>query len=267
MSSISKTKSFLLALVIIIGLIFLNFPSVSGKLKPFFYSISSPVQKNLDRFIKQTKHSVEFLNSLRQVSKQNIELEEKIKELAAQNTQLKELEKENEFLRSYLELPFRQRYLVDLADIVGQDFQGLEKYILANKGSSAGIEKNMPVVVFDNILIGKVIEVFNDFSKILLITSSNTKVPALIQESRAEGLIQGLKENLLLMDLVSKDTEVEKNQTIITSGVGEIFPKGLLIGRISTVESSENEIFQRIEVVPAAEIDKLEKVFIIKEIK
>lgn len=265
MNRVSKTKSFLLALIIIVGLIFLNFPSTSSKIKNFFYLISSPVQKNFDQFVKQTKNSLDFLNSLRKISKKNTKLEEKIKELTAQNTELVELKKENEFLRSYLELPLRQRYIVDLADIAGRNFQGLERYILVNKGSSTGVEKNMPIVVFGNILIGKVIEVFDDFSKILLITSSNSKVPALIQESRTEGLIQGKKENLLFMDLVPKDVEVEKNQTIITSGIGEIFPKGLLIGKISTVDSPENKMFQKIEVVPAINIEDLERVFIIKK--
>ncbi len=265
MGTVSKTKSFFLALAIIIGLIFLNFPSVSSKIKSFFYSASSPVQKTFDKTIKQIKNSWDFLNSLKEISKENTGLEEKIKELTAQNIELKEFEKENEFLRSYLNLPIYQQYQIDLANVIGRDFQGLEEYILIDRGDLSGMKKDMPVVVFGNILIGKIVDVFDNFSKVLLIIDSNSKIPALIQESRIEGLIEGTKEKILSMNLVPKNIEIEKNQTVITSGIGGTFPKGLLIGKISLVKSLENEMFQKIEVMPAVTMEELERVFIIKK--
>ncbi len=194
-------------------------------------------------------------------------IEEEIKELWVQNTKLKELEKENDLLRSYLKLPDSSKYQIDLANVIGRDFQGLEKYILIDKGREAGIEKNMPIVAFENILVGKVIEVFDDFSKALLITSTNSKIPALIEESRIEGLLEGKQEDFLFMNLIPKDVKVEKNQTVVTSGIEGVFPRGLLIGKVSKVEFLENEMFQKIEVVSAVNIEKLEKVFIIKSHK
>lgn len=265
MNGVSKTKSFLLALLIILGLVFLNLPTVSSKIKNFLYSISSPIQKSFDNFTQQIKKSWDFLNSLKEISHENVILEERIKELESQNIQLKELEKENEFLRSYLNLPHYQRYQIELANIVGRDFQGLEKYILIDKGELAGVKEDLPVIVFENILIGKVVEVFKDFSRVLLITSSNSKIPSLIQESRIEGLIKGLGEGVLFMDLVSRDIKVEEGQTIITSGIGGGFPKGILIGTVSKIESMENKMFQKIEVEPAIKTENLEKVFIIKK--
>jgi rod shape-determining protein MreC len=265
MNGMSKTRSFLIALLIIIGLIFLNFPSISKEVKNFFYSISTPVQKTFNRAIRQIKASWEFLNSLQEVSKKSVRLEEKIQELMAQNTKLKELEKENDFLRSYLKLPAISAYPIDLANVIGRDFQGTEKYILIDKGRLAGIEKNMPVVAFGNILVGKIVEVFDNFAKVLLVTSVNSKTPALIQESRAEGLIEGKQENTLSLDLIPKDIKVEKDQTVITSGAEGIFPKGLLIGKISLVESLEKEIFQKITVESVIKIGELERVFIIKK--
>ena len=67
------------------------------------------------------------------------------------------------------------------------------------------------------------------------------------------------------MGLIPKDIKVEKDQTVITSGMEGFFPRGLLIGKILEIESPENEIFQKILVKPAAEIEKLERVFIIKK--
>lgn len=260
----SKTKSFLIALIIVVGLIFLNLPTISKEIKNLFYSASNLIQKNIDKFIKQTKSSIDFLKNLKNISQENIRLGEEIKELLAQNTRLKELGIENEFLRSYLKLPAASQYQIELANVIGGDFQGMEKYILVDKGNSSNIEKNMPVVVFENILVGKVIEVFNNFSKILLINSANSKIPALIQESRVEGLIiEGTPKNILFLGLIPKDIEVEKDQTVITSGMEGNFPEGLLIGWVLEVESPENEIFQKIVVKPAVEMERLEKVFII----
>ncbi len=264
MSEISKTKSFLVALIIIMGLIFLNFPVASNKIRSSFYSISSPIQKKFNKFIRQIEDSWFFLNSLKKISKKNIELEEEIKKITAQNVKLKELEKENQFLRSHFDLPASQEYSIDLANIIGVDFQGLEKYFLIDKGSLNGISKDMPAIAFENILIGKVITVSDNFSKILLITSPNSKIPALIQESRIEGLIKGMGTDTLSMDLVSKDKKIEVNQTITTSGIGAIFPRGLLIGKVLIIEFSENKMFQKITVKPATNIEKLEQVFIIK---
>ena len=263
MSGVPKTKAFLLALIIIIGLIFLNFTSVSLRIKNFFYSISSPVQKVLDNSFKKIKNGLGFFGSFKKVYQKNIDLEEEVNNLLAENVKLRELKEENEFLSSYLNIPLSQRHQVELANIVGRDFQGLEKYVLIDKGKLAGVSENMPVVAFENMLVGRIVEVFNDFSKVLLILSTNSKIPALIQESRAEGLILGKHGGVLSMDLIPKDIKIEKGQAVITSGIDGIFPKGLLIGKIAVVESSENEMFQKIMVKPIIEAEKIERVFII----
>jgi len=265
MRKLSKTKIFLLTFVLILGLVFFNIPKTASKTRNFFYSIASPIQGIVNQGIKQVKASWQFLNSLKDISKENSFLKEKNEELLAQNVRLKEFEKENELLYSYLALPPRQRFQIDLANVVGRDFQGLAKYILINKGSSTGIKKNMSVIAFENILIGRIIEVFSGFSKVLLITSSDSKIPALIQESRAEGIIEGIKENVLSLNLIPRDVKIEKNQTIVTSGLGAVFPKGLLIGRVLEVELLENEMFQKVLIEPAIDLKRLEQVFIIKK--
>ncbi len=267
MRKLRKIKSFILALLIIMGLVFLNLPRVSNKVKNSFYLISSPISKQVNNFTNQIKNSWEFLGSLKQIREQNNQLEKSIKKLKAENIKLKELKKENILLRSYLDLPANEIYTVELANIVNYDFQGLEKFVLIDKGKSSEIQKGAFVIISNNILIGRIIETFDNFSKVLLISSSNSKIPALIQESRVKGLISGTKEKKLLLDLVSKDVEVEKGQIIISYGIEEKLPKGLFIGEISFVQKEENKIFQYIEVTPAVNLEKLEQVFIIKNQK
>ncbi len=260
-----KTKSFILALLIIIGLIFLNLPSVSSKIKDFFHSALLPIQKEADHIVKEIKNHWKTIQDIQQLSRQNLELEQEVQQLKAKNAKLQEIKQENQFLQSSLELVKKTDYELDLATIIGHGFQGIERYFLIDKGSSAGIKKNMPVIVYENILVGKIIEVFQGSSKVLLTISPNSKIPALIQESRIQGLIKGTKKKTLFLDLVPKNSTVEIGDRIVTSGLGGIFPKGILIGEILTIENFEHEIFQQITIQPAVDLEELEQVFIIKK--
>ncbi len=266
MNGTPKTKSFLVALIIIIGLIFLNFPAVSSEIKNTFYSIVAPAHKTLNSFAERAKNSWIFFRNLKNIYQENINLKDEISHLQSQNTEFKEIEKENEFLRSYFNLPSRQKYNIELANVSGRDFQGLEKYLLIDKGTADGINKDMPVVVFGNILIGKIHQPYDKFSTVLLITSANSRIPALIQESRAEGLIRGItKDDTVLMELVSEEVEAKAGQLVVTSGIDETFPRGLLIGQIQKVELVEGRAFKDIEIALSVDINKLEQVLIIKD--
>jgi len=86
----------------------------------------------------------------------------------------------------------------------------------------------------------------------------------LIQETRTEGLLEGKTiENELILNLVPKDKKIETGQIVITSGIDGVYPRGLLIGEVSKVEVPEKEMFQKIKVKSAIEIEKLERVLII----
>ncbi len=264
MQTAFKTKSFILALLIIIGLIFLNLPNIRNQIKDFFYSGLAPVQKKADHAAKEVGAWWSIIRDVQKLFDENLELKQEVQELKAKNTKLQEVKQENKFLQSSLNLTEKTDYDISLATIIGRGFQGMQRYILVNKGSLAAIEKNMPVVVFDNILVGKITEVFKDSAKVLLITSPNSKIPALIQESRIQGLVSGTKKESLSMDSVSKDLKVETGNKVITSGLDGIFPKGMLVGEVSEVKIFEHKMFQQITLNPAVNLEELEQVFIIK---
>jgi len=106
--------------------------------------------------------------------------------------------------------------------------------------------------------------VFENSAKVLLATSPNSKIPVLIQESRVQGLIKGTKQEALFLDLISKDVEVKVGEKVITSGLGGIFPKGILIGEIVEIEIFEDKMFQQITVRPATNLENLEQVFVVE---
>jgi rod shape-determining protein MreC len=130
-----------------------------------------------------------------------------------------------------------------------------------DKGISAGVKKGMPVVTVEGV-VGQVINVSPRYAKVLLATDPNSAVDAIIQRSRALGVIKG--DNLgYRLDYVLKDSAVAKDDLIITSGMGGVFPKGLLIGQVIDIGTDKRGMFHTITVRPAVEFRDLEYVTII----
>ena len=136
---------------------------------------------------------------------------------------------------------------------------------MINKGLRDGIEKGDVVIISKNILVGQITEVFESFSKIQSIIDSNSRVNALIQESNINGMIKGEQENRLIIDLLPQGEIIENGQLVVTSGLAGFFPRGLLIGKIDKIISSDVQISQIAKIKPAVDFDKLERVFIITE--
>jgi rod shape-determining protein MreC len=110
-------------------------------------------------------------------------------------------------------------------------------------------------------IVGKVVEVYQDTSQVLLITDRESGVGALFSGSRTHGVIKGMSEPYLLMDYVINEEKVTPGQEILTSGEDQIFPKDLLIGTV--VRSKNGNPFSVINVRPAARLDRLEEVLVL----
>jgi rod shape-determining protein MreC len=110
-------------------------------------------------------------------------------------------------------------------------------------------------------IVGKVVEVYQDTSQVLLITDRESGVGALFSGSRTHGVIKGMSEPYLLMDYVINEEKVAAGQEILTSGEDQIFPKDLLIGTV--VKSKNGNPFATIDVRPAARLDRLEEVLVL----
>jgi len=261
---ISK-KYLIVVIVLIAGLVFLNFvPSVAGKMGNIIFTVFSPVEKF---FIKMGNKVVGFFEitlSIKDLSKENAELSKKNSELESEVTRLKEIERENQILREGLKISEKNQFNLELASVTGKDVQGLQEWILINKGAKDGIGKDMAIISKEMNLVGKIAEVMDDFSKVLLITNKESMVAAIIEGERSQGLIKKEEKGKLFMDFIPRNEKLEIGQRIITSGMDKIFPKGILIGKIETIDLSQNQLFQKTIILPAVDFSKLEEVFIIK---
>jgi len=168
---------------------------------------------------------------------------------------------ENQRLR--LLLDFKETQDIDTlpARVIGEDASSWFRTIMIDKGSEHGVTEGMPVVVAEGV-VGRVVRSSPRFARVLLITDASSAVASLLQENRARGVCRG-QGDLLIFDFVLRQEEVAVNDRVVTSGMGDVFPKGLVIGHVKSVDSQEYGLFQTIEVKPAVDFSHLEEVLVL----
>jgi len=261
-----KRKILILIIIVIAGLLVifsLNLPFFQKQLKGFFYFISSPIQKTLWRAGDKVSDFFEVIGEIRNLKRENEELKLKNQELASQIAQLAELKKENEVLRDALGIGLEKEFKLVLAEVVSKDIS--QDSILINKGSKDGIRKNLPVIEKQKNLIGKIGEVYEKFSRVILISNKESSFDAQIPEKDISGVVEGKGNLQIFLDFVPQEKEIKEGDFIITASLGGIFPKGLLVGEIGKVLRSDVEPFQQAKIKPAFDIRELETVFIITD--
>jgi rod shape-determining protein MreC len=258
-------KVFLTILVLIIILILLNIiPGLNKGLGNFVYKIFSPIGRFFSNIGNGISGFFQIITSISDLNEENLALKKGNLVLEAENSTLIEVKRENDILREALNISKSGEQIQEVASVVGKDIQGIQDWVLINKGSRHGITKDMVVISPENTLVGRISEVDSSFSKVALITQKDSVVAGIIENNRTEGLIKRDDKGGLFIDFIPKNESMEIGERIITSGMDNLYPKGILIGKIEIIDTSDNQIFQKIIIAPAVDFSKLEEVFIIK---
>ncbi len=229
-------------------------------------SIISPIQKTVSGTINGTRDIwYTYFMAVRAVE-ENTVLHQKLgKALEIQN-RYEELELENLRLKKFVEFVDTVPDTYVAAQIIARDPSPWFKTIMINKGKKDGLTKGSPVVVSEGI-VGQVINVAGNYSRVLLIIDQNSAVDALVQNSRVRGIVKGNnEENCSFVYALRKD-QVTEGEMLISSGMDQVFPKGLKIGKISKVTKVHSQLFQDITVETSVDFDKIEEVLVFKTIK
>lgn len=215
------------------------------------------------------------VNAMRQQLKQ---LQDQVNELAIDRVRVTELGNENATLRQ--QLGYKQanpdfdlmgatvlQRNPDQAAVIGQDPTNLVQYIIVDQGGEDGVAVGMPVATPQG-LVGRVTATGTHWSKVLLITDPTSSVNAVVQSTRATGIVQGVIGNLVTKDLVIKyvpqGDAIKVGDLILTSGLGGSFPKRIVIGQVTEVHKSDIDLFQEATVHPTVDFTRLEFVLILK---
>jgi rod shape-determining protein MreC len=196
------------------------------------------------------------------VRAENEALRAEIERMRLEQARLVEAEVQNDRLREALKFKERSGFKAVPATVIGADVSGWFRTITIDRGSGDGLERGMAVITPDGI-VGRTQEVSHWASKVLLVTDSNSAVDALVQRTRARGVVAGRVTPVLEMRYVQRTEDVKLNDLIVSSGMGGVFPKGLPIGVVVRVEEKSTGLFRTVEVAPAVDLLKLEEVLVI----
>ncbi len=260
------TIKFIIVLTIL--LIVLNLPIVSNKVRNYTYLFFSPFQSG---FWKAGSFVSNFLSGIKnssQLSQENELLKSKINNLIIQGAKNFELEKENQSLRQALKMQDERDFKLIFANIISKEID--KDIIILDRGKKESIIKDLPVITEEGVLIGKVEEVYDDFSRVSLISEKSTVFNVRIWREEEgfnddiQGVINGLGGLKLELKLIPKEKDIRDSDVVLTSALGGIFPEGLLVGKTRDLQKVDIEPFWRIKVEPAFNITNSGRVFLIE---
>ena len=163
-------------------------------------------------------------------------------------------------------LAFKEQFISQTmaAQVIGSSGSELSRSVYIDKGEKNGIKPDMAVITADGI-VGKVLRVYRSTSLVLLIDDQTSGVGAILDKTRLQGIVRGTPAGEVVLERVMSDENVPTGEVVLTSGGDGIFPKGLLVGRVTKV-SQGSELFLNIRLHPAADLGKLEEVLVVTKI-
>lgn len=215
--------------------------------------------------------TISSIAELRRLKKDYDSLSKKLEEYSNLERGYADLRNENDRLKEQLGFTANLSYDRISARIVAKDPENIYASLVINKGSEAGIHKNMPVVAFQNGqegLVGRVIEVGRGSSIVVPLYDSSSYIAARLATNRYEGLItgRGVADEPLIMKYVNKRAkdEAQFGDLVVTSGYESIYPPDVAIGRIKKFKTLDYETSLEVDIEPVLDFSRLEYVFVIK---
>ncbi|RMF80622.1 MAG: rod shape-determining protein MreC [Chloroflexi bacterium] len=251
--------SVILTLLLLVG-------SITGVLTPVEHIIAFPLNFVSGIFNGVTLDGTQTLTDLSEIQslrQRNADLEEALALFQAELVELREIASDYNRLADLLEytrIASNQEFLA--ADVIGRDQSGFLRTIIINKGARDSLQVGMPVVTRQG-LVGRIMDVSANASRVLLITDQSSAISARLQTSRAEGTVVGQLSGNLRMTFIPLSETIQEGDLVITSGLGGNFPPDIVIGQVTSRRQLEFELFQEAEVRSLNNFNTLEIVLVI----
>ena len=277
--SINKKKNNLLKILIGVAvlLVLLYILNISSSpLKNIFYKISSPIQKT---FWTAGESSSLFFGSFLRAGflfKENETLKNENQRLLSQIAILQSVTQGNQALSDASLSCQNNGFKFVMAGVTGLD----EADILSiNKGSADGISEGMPVINQQNVLFGKILKVYNNFSKVILISNKNSVINVKVSASanatagqaatpiEIDGVVKGLGGLSAYLDLIPINSDINVQDIIVTSAIDKSFPKDLLVAKITQKQKNDQKPFQQAQLSMFFNVKTTDNLFVITNYK
>ncbi len=198
----------------------------------------------------------DYFGEIKEVYKDNQNLKEENKKLLNMYDKMKVLEVENKLLGSLLNYVAPPEAKFVTARIIAEEGDAFSHSVIAYTGNGDAVKKGQ-VVLSDRGVVGRVDKVGNMYSKILLITDINSRVPVMVEKNRVRGILAGDNTSIPKMIFIPLDAELNIGDRIVTSGVAGVFPAGLPVGKVAAIDKNN------VTIKPYSNLDSLEYVRIV----
>ena len=198
------------------------------------------------------------------VREENETLLRTISRLEEENLRFREAIVASERFESLAEFQERREVPMVPANVIAQDLSRWFQSVVIDRGAESGVRAGMPVITGSGV-VGVVAGTTPEAAKVLLVIDLQSRVDAYVQRSRARGTVRGRSEEPCEFDYVLREDDVQEGDQLLTSGLGGVYPKGLVVGTVASVERKPYGLFQTVRVAPAVDFRKLEEVFVILE--
>jgi len=247
----------------VIGLlIFLHFIGILRPIEGFLVGLTNPISE----FFHKSGSGISSIYG-QQVDKRDhnliiAELQKENRELLAENARLVTVEEENEYLRNQIEFRKNNNYKYVLAEIISRNDlmnnSSEEKSIIINKGSNDNLGNGMVLIDSEGVVIGKIIETRENVSKACLSIDRQCKFASAIQNvDRTSGVVEGELGLTIKMDYIPQTEILEEDDIVVTSGLEENIPRGLVLGKVSEVIRDNNSLWQKAVIEPLVDFNDL----------
>ncbi len=260
---LTTTKSFLLFGVFLSLCLILLASTVGGKFGPFHQltlEFLGPVQKVFSRVIVTAHQLKDDYIELWAIRDENKRLRLMLKNYQEQLDEYREAYSVYLHLQNQLEFKKKETFPALSARVVGKDPAFWFKTIIVDVGENDGIVEGM-VARTERGVVGQVINVSANYSKILLANAPSSAIDAMVQKNRVRGILKGAGERGYVLKYVLKNSDVAVGDRVVTAGIGGVFSSGIPLGVVSAVRKKRRGMFLEIEVAPAVDFQKLETLF------
>ena len=254
--------------VLILIVITLNIPSIRRSkplraVRVIANNVIFPFKYVFHAAYENSTSGVHDFLRIKGIQKENEQLKSEVKEFKAKSVLLEDLSRENEKLRSALN--FRSKNGISRllpAEIIGRSGSNWFNIIEINRGLADKVAIDSAVINSEG-LVGRVFEVYQHSSKVLLITDPSSAVSVLDSSTGDMGIASGNSLGPLKIKYMSATASVKAGDKIVTSGMSDIFPKGVIVGVVRSANKKDYDVFQKVDVNPAVIFSGLDKVFVI----
>ncbi len=228
-----------------------------------------PVQRVLADAGITSNRFVQAITEIETLRADNAALRTEVDRLTLENVQLREAAFAAQQAAKLGDIAKTLPFQTVAATVIARDPSNILATIVLGVGTNDGVKVGH-VVLSEQGLVGRVSEVGTNYSKVLLITDPSSTVSALIEGSRATGIVRGQYGDSLIMDWILQTERVKAGDVVVTAGLGlgdelrSLYPKGLVIGKILQLQNAEAAAYQRAIIAPAVELRKLENVLVVK---